>query len=123
MTDDPRFEILEVWRRPLGDEGIGAVRVLARIEAGAYGPDEYAVGVSVDPDSVFDPKQMLRGHPVGIHLLVDVVDVTLQAGQEHRHRAMAAQPPPPLGGLLEPGGGPAQGLLAAPVTTAGVHCS
>ncbi len=55
MTDDPRFEILEVWRRPLGDEGIGAVRVLARIEAGAYGPDEYAVGVSVDPDSVFDP--------------------------------------------------------------------
>jgi len=55
VTDDPRFEILEVWRRPLGDEGIGAVRVLARIEAGAYGPDEYAVGVSVDPDSVFDP--------------------------------------------------------------------
>ncbi len=55
MTDDPRFEIQEVWRRPLGDEGIGAVRVLARIETGAYGPDEYAVGVSLDPDSVFDP--------------------------------------------------------------------
>ncbi|MEI7521093.1 MAG: hypothetical protein ACOYL4_06205 [Miltoncostaeaceae bacterium] len=55
MTDDPRFEILEVWRRPIGEEGRAAVRVLARIEAGAYGPEEYAVGVSTDPDSVFDP--------------------------------------------------------------------
>ncbi len=54
-TEDPRFEILEVWRRPLGGTGDAAVRVLARIEAGAYGPEEYAVGVSVDPDSVFDP--------------------------------------------------------------------
>ena len=55
MTDDPRFEILEVWRRPLGEQGDAAVRVLARVEAGAYGPEEYAVGVSTDPDSVFDP--------------------------------------------------------------------
>jgi hypothetical protein len=55
VSEDPRFEILEVWRRPLGDEGTAAVRVLARVEAGAYGPEEYAVGVSVDPDSVFDP--------------------------------------------------------------------
>lgn len=55
MSEDPRFEILEVWRRPLGDGGTAAVRVLARVEAGAYGPEEYAVGVSVDPDSVFDP--------------------------------------------------------------------
>lgn len=55
MSEDPRFEILEVWRRPLGDDGEAAVRVLARVESGAYGPEEYAVGVSVDPDSVFDP--------------------------------------------------------------------
>ena len=55
MSEDPRFEILEVWRRPLGDDGTAAVRVLARVESGAYGPEEYAVGVSVDPDSVFDP--------------------------------------------------------------------
>ncbi len=55
MSEDPRFEILEVWRRPLGAGGTAAVRVLARVEAGAYGPEEYAVGVSVDPDSVFDP--------------------------------------------------------------------
>lgn len=55
MSEDPRFEILEVWRRPLGDGGEAAVRVLARVESGAYGPEEYAVGVSVDPDSVFDP--------------------------------------------------------------------
>lgn len=55
MSEDPRFEILEVWRRPLGHGGTAAVRVLARVEAGAYGPEEYAVGVSVDPDSVFDP--------------------------------------------------------------------
>ena len=53
MSEDPRFEILEVWRRPLGGDGEAAVRVLARIEAGAYGPEEYAVGVSIDPDSVF----------------------------------------------------------------------
>ncbi len=55
MSEDPRFEILEVWRRPLGDGGEAAVRVLARVESGASGPEEYAVGVSVDPDSVFDP--------------------------------------------------------------------
>ena len=55
MSEDPRFEILEVWRRPLGDGGTAAVRVRARVEAGADGPEEYAVGVSVDPDSVFDP--------------------------------------------------------------------
>ena len=55
MSEDPRFEILEVWRRPLGEDGEAAVRVLARVESGAYGPEEYAVGVSVDPDSVFDP--------------------------------------------------------------------
>jgi len=55
VSEDPRFEILEVWRRPLGDDGTAAVRVLARVESGAYGPEEYAVGVSVDPDSVFDP--------------------------------------------------------------------
>lgn len=55
MSEDPRFEILEVWRRPLGDDGQAAVRVLARVESGAYGPEEYAVGVSTDPDSVFDP--------------------------------------------------------------------
>jgi hypothetical protein len=55
VSEDPRFEILEVWRRPLGEDGEAAVRVLARVESGAYGPEEYAVGVSVDPDSVFDP--------------------------------------------------------------------
>lgn len=55
MTEDPRYEILEVWRRPLRDDSATAVRVLARVEAGAYGPEEYAVGVSTDPDSVFDP--------------------------------------------------------------------
>jgi len=55
VSEDPRFEILEVWRRPLGDDGTAAVRVLARVESGAYGPEEYAVGVSLDPDSVFDP--------------------------------------------------------------------
>ena len=48
---DDRFEILEVWRRPLrGDVG-AAVRVLAKVEAGAYGPEEYAVGVSTRPDA------------------------------------------------------------------------
>ena len=32
-----------------------AVRVLAKVEAGAYGPEEYAVGVSTRPDAQLSP--------------------------------------------------------------------
>ena len=46
---DDRFEILEVWRRPLRGDAAAAVRVLAKVEAGAYGPEEYAVGISTAP--------------------------------------------------------------------------
>jgi hypothetical protein len=52
---DDRFEILEVWRRPLRGDGAAAVRVLAKVEAGAYGPEEYAVGVSTRPDAHLAP--------------------------------------------------------------------
>lgn len=61
MTDDEhdqiddRYEILEVWRRPLMGDGGAAVRVLAKVEAGAYGPEEYAVGVSTRPDAQLAP--------------------------------------------------------------------
>lgn len=61
MTDDEhdqiddRYEILEVWRRPLLGDGGAAVRVLAKVEAGAYGPEEYAVGVSTRPDAQLAP--------------------------------------------------------------------
>jgi len=51
-TIDDRFEILEVWRRPLIGDGSAAVRVLAKVEAGAYGPEEYAVGISTRPETV-----------------------------------------------------------------------
>jgi len=44
-----------VWRRPLlGEEG-AAVRVLAKVEAGAYGPEEYAVGITTVPDAQLAP--------------------------------------------------------------------
>ncbi|HET6692257.1 MAG TPA: hypothetical protein VFG74_15485 [Miltoncostaeaceae bacterium] len=52
---DDRFEILEVWRRPLMGDGSAAVRVLAKVEAGAYGPEEYAVGISTRPDAQLAP--------------------------------------------------------------------
>lgn len=52
---DDRFEILEVWRRPLRGDASAAVRVLAKIEAGAYGPEEYAVGISTRPDAHLAP--------------------------------------------------------------------
>jgi hypothetical protein len=52
---DDRFEILEVWRRPLRGDASAAVRVLAKVEAGAYGPEEYAVGVSTRPDAQLSP--------------------------------------------------------------------
>ena len=54
-TIDDRYEILEVWRRPLRGETGAAVRVLAKVEAGAYGPEEYAVGVSTRPDAHLAP--------------------------------------------------------------------
>ncbi|MGD9694410.1 MAG: hypothetical protein AB7V42_01985 [Thermoleophilia bacterium] len=54
MADD-RYEILEVWRRPLLGDGGAAVRVLAKIEAGAYGPEEYAVGISTRPEAQLAP--------------------------------------------------------------------
>ncbi|WP_217915621.1 hypothetical protein [Miltoncostaea marina] len=52
---DDRFEILEVWRRPLRGDGAAAVRVLAKVEAGAYGPEEYAVGITTRPDAQLAP--------------------------------------------------------------------
>ena len=48
---DDRFEILEVWRRPLRRRAGAAVRVLAKVEAGAIGPEEYAVGITTRPDA------------------------------------------------------------------------
>lgn len=52
---DDRYEILEVWRRPLREDAGAAVRVLAKVEAGAYGPEEYAVGISTRPDAQLSP--------------------------------------------------------------------
>lgn len=52
---EDRFEILEVWRRPLAVDETAAVRVLARLEAGMMGPDEYAVGISTRPDAQLAP--------------------------------------------------------------------
>ena len=52
---DDRFEILEVWRRPLRGDGAAAVRVLAKVEAGSFGPEEYAVGISTRPDAHLAP--------------------------------------------------------------------
>lgn len=50
-----RYEILEVWRRPLRAEGDAAVRVLAKVEAGMAGPEEYAVGITTRPEAQLLP--------------------------------------------------------------------
>jgi hypothetical protein len=47
--------VLEVWRRPLSGDGGAAVRVLAKVEAGAVGPEEYAVGVTTRAESQLYP--------------------------------------------------------------------
>ncbi len=52
---EDRFEILEVWRRPLRADDSASVRVLARLEAGLMGPDEYAVGITTRPDAHLAP--------------------------------------------------------------------
>lgn len=52
---DDRYEIIEVWRRPLIEDPGAAVRVLAKVEAGQVGPEEYAVGLSTRPEAQLDP--------------------------------------------------------------------
>ena len=44
-----------MWRRPLRGDSGAAVRVLAKVEAGAYGPEEYAVGVTTRPEAQLAP--------------------------------------------------------------------
>ncbi len=44
-----------MWRRPLRNGSGAAVRVLAKVEAGAYGPEEYAVGVTTRPEAQLSP--------------------------------------------------------------------
>lgn len=44
-----------MWRRPLRQEPNAAVRVLAKTEAGAVGPEEYAVGISTLPEAQLAP--------------------------------------------------------------------
>jgi hypothetical protein len=44
-----------VWRRPLHGDPTAAVRVLAKVEAGAFGPEEYAVGISTRADAQLSP--------------------------------------------------------------------
>ncbi len=44
-----------MWRRPLRGDAHAAVRVLAKVEAGAYGPEEYAVGISTRADAQLSP--------------------------------------------------------------------
>ncbi len=44
-----------MWRRPLRGEPNAAVRVLAKVEAGAVGPEEYAVGITTRPEAQLAP--------------------------------------------------------------------
>ncbi|MFN8110006.1 MAG: hypothetical protein U0Y82_09215 [Thermoleophilia bacterium] len=44
-----------MWRRPLRGEPAAAVRVLAKVEAGAAGPEEYGVGISTLPEAQLAP--------------------------------------------------------------------
>jgi hypothetical protein len=67
-----------VWRRPLRGESSAAVRVLAKIEAGSVGPEEYAVGISVLPEAqlmpLLDEADLFTGLSfTGAHWLAAVV--------------------------------------------------
>lgn len=44
-----------MWRRPLRGDARAAVRVLAKIESGAIGPEEYAVGVTTRAEAQLAP--------------------------------------------------------------------
>lgn len=44
-----------MWRRPLRGDPRAAVRVLAKVEAGAIGPEEYAVGVTTRAEAQLAP--------------------------------------------------------------------
>lgn len=44
-----------MWRRPLRGDAGAAVRVLAKLEAGATGPEEYAVGITTRPEAQLSP--------------------------------------------------------------------
>lgn len=55
IINDDRVEILEVWRRPIAADDSASVRVLAKVEAGQPGPDEYAVGISTMPEAQLSP--------------------------------------------------------------------
>jgi len=45
-----------VWRRPLREDPAASVRVLAKTEAGAIGPEEYAVGITTKQESQLYPQ-------------------------------------------------------------------
>ncbi len=45
-----------MWRRPLRDDPTASVRVLAKTEAGAIGPEEYAVGITTKQESQLYPQ-------------------------------------------------------------------
>jgi len=67
-----------VWRRPLRGESSAAVRVLAKVEAGSVGPEEYAVGISVLPEAqlmpLLDEADLFTGLSfTGAHWLAAVV--------------------------------------------------
>ena len=57
--------MIEIWRQSLREQPEAAVRVLARSEAGADGPDEYAVGITTKADAhlfpMGDEKDLFTG--------------------------------------------------------------
>ena len=76
-----------MWRRPLRGEANAAVRVLAKVEAGAVGPEEYAVGISVLPEAqlvpLLDEADLFTGLSFpGAHWLAAVVASAAERADE-----------------------------------------
>lgn len=68
-----------MWRRPLRGEPSAAVRVLAKTEAGAAGPEEYAVGITTRPEAqllpMLDDADLFTGLSFAeAHWLAAVID-------------------------------------------------
>ncbi len=122
---DDRYEIIEVWRRPLRGEPRAAVRVLAKTESGAAGPEEYAVGLSTLAEAqllpMLDDADLFTGLSFAeAHWLAAVIDGASETVEDAEHLLFDLRVPVDLtwrdvdlqSEVIEPGGVRSQPLLS-----------
>lgn len=113
-----------MWRRPLRGEPSAAVRVLAKTEAGAAGPEEYAVGITTLAESqllpLLDDADLFTGLSFAeAHWLAAVIDGASERVEDAEHLLFDLRVPVDLtwrdidlaSEVIEPGGIRSQPLL------------